>query len=404
MSSVEIETVELVAKAFTEEPNNIEIIDIKRNDVGHGYSSVVLFILAKNKETGLQRRLIIKQRLQDHSELSSEIESLNFQNETIFYLTVLPALSDFQKTYNSANVFNNVAECYGAITKPFKEKLIFEDLSFQGYEIFPSKVELLDTAMCEVLFKVYGRFHGVSYAFKHYQKDKFFEIGQQFQNVFKVFSQQDKFITDLKNIIEKVEQYLKEENEIDASKKLKIHKDNCKKIIQEALEDRGPNIVFIHGDAWSNNILFKYNDKRQLKDIKIIDFQESNIATPVVDISYTLYTGASPEALDNLEYLHQVYYKSVTDTLKQYGCNPEEILTYKAFKEEWKKYVLYGLIAGLSGLSIICTDKDKGATNVCEYLSEEGTDGYKSLFNPNEEKFRKVSLVLIRHFQKYDFL
>ncbi|XP_072388754.1 uncharacterized protein [Diabrotica undecimpunctata] len=404
MSSVEIETVKLVAKAFTEEPSNIEIIDVKRNDVGHGYSSVVLFILAKNKETGLERRLIIKQRLQDQSDLSSEIESLNFQNETIFYLTVFPALSNFQKTYNSVDVFNNVAECYGAIAEPFKEKLIFEDLSFQGYEIFPSKEELLDTAKYEVLFKVYGRFHGVSYAFKHYQKDTFFEIGQQFRNLFKVYSQQDKFITDLKNIIEKVEQYLKEENEVDASKKLKIHKDNCKKIIQEALEDRGPNIVFIHGDAWSNNMLFKYDDKRQLKDIKIIDFQESNIATPVVDISYALYTGASPEALDNLEHLHQVYYKSVTDTLKQYGCNPEEILTYKAFKKEWKKYVLYGLITGLLGLSIICTDKDKGATNVCDYLSEEGADGYKSLFNPNEEKFRKVSLVLIRHFQKYDFL
>ncbi|XP_072380999.1 uncharacterized protein [Diabrotica undecimpunctata] len=404
MSSVEIETVELVAKAFNEKPNNIEIIDIKGNDVGRGYSSVVLFILAKHKETGLQRRLIIKQRLQAHGDVSSEIESLNFQNETIFYLTVFPALSNFQKTFNTVNVFNNVAECYGAITEPFKEKLIFEDLTFQGYEIFPSKEELLDTAMYEVLFKVYGRFHGLSYAFKHYQKNKFFEIGQQCRNVFKVFIQQDKFITDVKNVFEKVEQYLKEENEIDASKKLKIHKDNFKKIIQEALEDRGPNIVFIHGDAWSNNMLFKYNDKRQLEDIKMIDFQLSNIATPIVDISYTFYSGASPEALDNLEHLHQVYYKSVTDTLKQYGCNPEEILTYKAFKEEWKKYVLYGLVTGLLVCSLKCTEKEKGASNVGECWSEEGADGYKSLFNPNEEKFKKVSLVLIRHFQKHDFL
>ncbi|XP_050502344.1 uncharacterized protein LOC126881806 [Diabrotica virgifera virgifera] len=404
MSSVEAETIGLVAKAFSEEPNNIEIIDVKGNDIGRGYSSEVLFIFAKNKRTGSQRRFIIKQALPDSNGVSSQITAFSFHNEKMFYLTVFPALINFQKLHNSNNVFNNMAECYGAITEPSKEKLIFEDLTFQGYEIFPSTEKLLDTSMYEVLFKVYGRLHGISYAFKHYQKEKFFEMKEQFRGVFQLFIEQDKFIGDLENVIERVERYLKEENEIDASKKLKIHKDNCKKILMEALEDRGPNIVFIHGDAWSNNILYKYDDKRKLEDIKIIDFQVSNIATPIIDISYSFYTGASPEALDNLDHLHQVYYKSVTDTLKQYGCNPQEILTYKAFKEEWKKYVLYGLLTGLIIWSIKCTDKDKGATNVGEYLSEECADGSKSLFNPNEERFKKVSLALIRHFQKYDFL
>lgn len=53
-----------------------------------------------------------------------------------------------------------------------------------------------------------------------------------------------------------------------------------------------------HGDFWSNNILFSYDDNEEVKDLIIIDYQLVNFGHPAYDLVYFMYLNTDLEFRD----------------------------------------------------------------------------------------------------------
>lgn len=66
----------------------------------------------------------------------------------------------------------------------------------------------------------------------------------------------------------------------------------------------GPLHTLTHGDFWSNNIMFAYDDEGTVKDLIIIDYQLVNYGHPAYDLVYFVVSYLQPV----LEHLPSSYY------------------------------------------------------------------------------------------------
>lgn len=128
--------------------------------------------------------------------------------------------------------------------------------------------------------------------------------------------------------------------------------------------------VLNHGDLWVNNILFKYNDQRQLEDLNFVDFQMSVWNSPGIDLNYFFYTSLELDILKNkLDILIKEYHRSLSECLKEFGFN--DIPTYHDIYNEFQKKQLYGFFANYGILPIICQDKEQSHDSNLENFKNE---------------------------------
>lgn len=76
--------------------------------------------------------------------------------------------------------------------------------------------------------------------------------------------------------------------------------------------------------------------------IKLIDFQMVSSGSPVYDLSYCFYTGGFGEAFDKLNHYLQIYHQNLTETLKEFDLDAEQMYSFNKLKDEWKKYSKFG--------------------------------------------------------------
>lgn len=93
--------------------------------------------------------------------------------------------------------------------------------------------------------------------------------------------------------------------------------------------------------------------------MRFIDFQLSQVASPIFDLSYYLYTCADKSVLQNFDFLLQIYYSSLSDVLEEFGVVLENVLTYKDLKEQWKVYGRFGLIVSTMLVKITLCESDE---------------------------------------------
>lgn len=76
--------------------------------------------------------------------------------------------------------------------------------------------------------------------------------------------------------------------------------------------------VILHGDAWSNNIMFKYDDNGEVVDAVLVDFQICSYGPPALDVTYCLYTSSHNEVNElDWDMLVQCYYDELVLTLQK---------------------------------------------------------------------------------------
>lgn len=94
-------------------------------------------------------------------------------------------------------------------------------------------------------------------------------------------------------------------------------------------------------------------------EVKLIDFQLGRETTPIHDLAYFFYSGASKSDLDCLDdYLHD-YHTILAAILRENGLENEQIFPYQALKNEWKEYGILGLIYGIHFWEIKLTPKSQ---------------------------------------------
>ncbi|XP_057659086.1 uncharacterized protein LOC130895665 isoform X1 [Diorhabda carinulata] len=387
--------IELLEKALEEKIGKFEIQQDDGKGSGQSYLGDMLFLTLKNKNEKLN--VVVKQASSTVSENTKEFMSSSYLNEIYFYTKLVPNYIEFQKSFPKSQRFDNIPKCLAASTEKGNEKLVLENLLVDNYEMYPRNIPVTDE-MYQEIFKVYGKYHGLSLAFKKYQPEKFSELASCFSSHFKKFL--DHGILKKAIIVTccEVQKHLEAIGEKELGRKFEKYVLNGPKLFSDCLLYRSPFSVIIHGDSWISNLMFKFNKSKKIEDIKMIDFQMVICGSPVLDLTYILYSRASAPTLDKLDHFLAIYYNSVKNNLEQYDCDIGELFSFEDLKQEWKEHHAFGFLMSL----VISFDGsiENEVPNIPDMLDKYNDEYYIK----DSEVSKKFATDLIRHMYDNDFL
>lgn len=82
--------------------------------------------------------------------------------------------------------------------------------------------------------------------------------------------------------------------------------------------DDSPLTTLTHGDLWSNNVLFSYDDAKQLTDAILIDFQSAYVGAPILDVIFAFYTSSAANVqASDWDTLLEDYWREFNDVLRK---------------------------------------------------------------------------------------
>lgn len=90
---------------------------------------------------------------------------------------------------------------------------------------------------------------------------------------------------------------------------------------------------------------FHRQEQQEIK-VKLLDFQLAYVTTPIHDLAYFFYSGASKHDMDRLDHYLDIYYDSFSEFVRELGADPTELYPYHVLKDEWKRYSVPGVILG----------------------------------------------------------
>ncbi|VEN64461.1 unnamed protein product [Callosobruchus maculatus] len=145
----------------------------------------------------------------------------------------------------------------------------------------------------------------------------------------------------------------------------------------------------------------KAQETNNVKDIRLIDFQLCRVGTPVFDLSYCFYSGASKALLSQLNYFLDVYHRSLSQSLKQFGLSSEVVYPMSVLKEEWKKYCKFGFFSAVT-LWKLKLAPDEEAPDLT--LPEDQVLDKFSSDNFVTEEYLQVVSDLVEHLKENNFV
>ncbi|CAH0546171.1 unnamed protein product [Brassicogethes aeneus] len=336
-------TVDFIARKIAENENisNYEVILQDPNKKGEGYMGELKFFSLVDSGT---KKVILdlawKESLKNP--LVREVHPIRdlYLNEIFFYKTLGPELLKVQKKNKIEKPIVNIPKYYLSCDGDMKEYLVLGNMKSEGYSMF-DKNNIMTPDQYKFVFRQYGKLHGLSFAFKKQNPDLFKKLTEQilpgFDSEYRGFGESIHFAC--KSIYD-----FFSEADGGVLKAFEKYRDSGEAIFKKSLKYKGNNGIVTHGDSWSNNFLFTYDENGNFSKMAFIDFQCIRVASPVHDLAYCFYTGASKEVLDKLDEILKVYHESLSEVLGQCGENVEKVYPFSVLKEEWKLYSKMGMI------------------------------------------------------------
>lgn len=120
-----------------------------------------------------------------------------------------------------------------------------------------------------------------------------------------------------------------------------------KAVTPEQVADCEPLVCILHSDCWINNMLYKYDDdKKQVAEMRIIDWQIIRLGHPAIDVIHYLYTSTTTEIrTKNMPTFLNHYYDTLTEALGLLRCPIIEENNYsrRRFLKDVQQRIRYGL-------------------------------------------------------------
>lgn len=267
-----------------------------------------------------------------------------FYNEISFYEKVLPELSKFRASKSANEPFDKCPKLIFSYVDGVHDVICLEDESIYDYG-GAVRQEGIDYDHAKLSFKVLARFHAISFAMKDQKPDEFERIRKELLETYyheRLWDWYSKFWDRLRFIaIDAVEKEYP--NSIYSEKVKEFAVPEIYKKMVDAATNTLDTGVISHGDCWTNNFLYKYVNSRPV-DAKIIDFQLTRCASPVLDVSFFVYACTTRELRDkHYDELIDYYYDVLSQEIRSLGSDPDKIYPKSLFMEEIKKYSYFGL-------------------------------------------------------------
>ncbi|XP_067003280.1 uncharacterized protein [Anabrus simplex] len=290
-----------------------------------------------------------------------------FRNEVNFYNEVLPRFLTFQEKKKLQKPFVEIPRCYEAFADGENDFVIMEDVSHSGF-VAPKRQEGFDYEHCCAVLQIMGRFHALSLAMKDQEPEEFKKAASSVKETY-YYSENKPWYADM---LRRFTDILSDA----VSKELPgtVYEEKLKMLTDDDFYDRLTNLVkpkepyavVGHGDTWCPNFLFRYkkydssDQKNEIEDVRVIDFQLARYGSPVLDLSFMIYSCTTKELLNShYDNLLQCYYQSVCEFLTDLGSSPETIFSYKNFQSEVSAYFLFGLGMSLESVPLSLVDNSE---------------------------------------------
>lgn len=306
-----------------------------------------------------------------------------FRNECNFYSKVVPHFMDFQQKRNIVEpiAFTDVPRCYAVYCDGQNDFIAMEDLFIYGFATV-NRQDGLNLEQCKLLITTLGKFHAVSMAIKDQEPERFNEIINSvevnlYMHLLKMvyilnFSQEtyyaekfrewhEPFVKD--QILVARDAISKEYGGTEYEAKMMNFtefKPFCDTMIR-LTHSKSNFSVIGHGDCWIPNFLIRYEDKVPFSPVetKLIDFQSTRYASPVLDVSFFIYSGTQQGLRENhYNELIKDYYMGVTDMLRALGSDPEKLFPWSGFQQELKEYGRFGVGVAMESLPFSIMDDE----------------------------------------------
>lgn len=215
---------------------------------GDGYLGDIYSVKIHNKTDDID--IIVKAATKNPIARKDIPIQILFRNEIDFYTRIFPVLSRLQNEKNVSNPFE-IAKYFTGTLNECEEVLILENLKVQGYKIHTRR-RLLDELHVILALKAYAKFHALSFALR---SKNFEELANLATNVIPLMY--PNLINAMKVQMWKCVDILKRNGLIEESKAAERITENAEDILYIIKPD--DYSVIVHGDCWSNNIMFQYD-------------------------------------------------------------------------------------------------------------------------------------------------
>ncbi|CAH0550374.1 unnamed protein product [Brassicogethes aeneus] len=338
------------------EENGLKNWEIKvKNDSGkcEGFASVIVPVdLICDNEAVLE--LIVKIAPGEELRKTIPFEKV-FEREVFVYKHVLPAFRQLEVNNRVVGdkTFTNYAKCYKTSLENLEEVLIIENLSSE-YKLWKKNVPLDDNHI-KLVLQNYAKLHALSFVLKNENPALFDTFKSNSEDVYMDIIKKCGTAGIIRNLISRVLKSESVRKDLKTFEKLTKFQSEVIDVMSDLIniQASGDYGVVGHGDNWTNNMLFKYensNGLNELQDVKFIDWQLSRFGSPVLDLSYFLCTSSGKESLKGLNKLLKVYHSRLTQQLAYFKLDVEQIFPWHTLMEHWKKFSKFGL--GMSFLVV----------------------------------------------------
>ncbi|KAF5295929.1 hypothetical protein FQR65_LT19863 [Abscondita terminalis] len=284
-----------------------------------------------------------------------------YMREIFTYENILPTFRELQKNYKVPQVFDSYPEYYSSSTTDAKEFLVMKNVFPLGYRNH-NKFKTIDFNHALLVIKRLGQFHALSFALRKKNFEAFCSLRNnaydiEYQPGYELTSQP---MMDLygsfgldsldpekdKVVYEKIQSFSQEYANV------------TKVAVREMFDSE--HAVIVHGDFWTVNILFNYQDGGVPSDVLFLDWQFARIGSPAFDISQLLLICCNKETRNKHYHdLINAYYKSLSSFLNFFGEDANDLFPYNVLLQHLEQYSVMGLATALR-IKFLLTIDDEG--------------------------------------------
>lgn len=268
---------------------------------------------------------------------------------------IVPCMNKILKELGHRGI--GTAKAYHCVYEKDKEVLLLEDLRSRGFRMYDRK-RGMDIPHARLVLQELGRLHAASILLeKSLPEQDITKTWSIFQDMWESTGDTKKMLDGMTAsqlegaamIMEKVPNYehvVKWINQV---------KGSAADVFMENSTSDPTFAVLVHGDCWTNNLLFRYNAAGDPVEVMLVDLQGMRRVSPAVDLNYFLYSSFNgPDRSPNVELFLGVYYTSFCEVLR--AANTPVPFTLEELRQEYRRKMEYGCIAGMFVVPIILSE------------------------------------------------
>ncbi|KAK4318481.1 hypothetical protein Pmani_010501 [Petrolisthes manimaculis] len=310
----------------------------------------ITFTLAGNTH---QTSYVVKTKQKVFGGCFDDLLDVAFQKECLVYETLVPALNAELREGHLEHI--RLPRCYFHCLKEGRQIIILEDLSRCGFKM-PTHSLGLDAVHARLVVQELGRLHASSLLYQatlpnHCLALKYPVLQKDWHNYSERAGDELGVImkSDLLTVAALAEMSGRPKDEVMWLRDLATR---TLQVFTRQLATEPPFAVFCHGDCWTNNALFRYDNDGVPVEVKLLDLQMSRRGSVALDLITLMYTSLSgQERRASLTSLLHEYYVSFSRVMEARGVPVP--FTLEQLEAEYREKSLFGLLMGSDYLPVV---------------------------------------------------